>query len=146
MQSEIDLTVRPTAPDAALSLTVRFDGIEIYHADQLTHTAQVHHAFVDSPDCVRVLEIQMANKAREHTRIDAQGNILSDALFSVDALTIDGIDCMPLLLAHGTYHHDFNGTAESFQDEFWGLMGCNGVVRFEIAGGIYAMLCDLIQT
>lgn len=146
MQCDLDLHISPTNPAAALSLTVKLGDDVIYCTDHLAEPARIHHCFVDDPDITQVLQLVMGNKQREHTRIDDLGNILSDALFKVEAFTIDGIDCLPLLLANGRYQHDFNGTGETIQDEFWGLMGCNGVLRLEITGGVYAMLCDLIAT
>lgn len=143
MQCDLYLHITPTNPRAALAFTVKLGSQTIYSTDHVMEPAHIHASFVDDPAVTQVLTLTMSGKQREHTRIDAQGNILSDALLRVDEFAIDGFDCMPLLLNHASYEHDFNGTGDLIQDEFWPLMGCNGTVRLEISGGVYAMLCNL---
>ena len=96
----------------------------------------------DSADAVNVLEIIMSGKKPEHTVLDESGAIVKDRLIEISNVSLDGIELGQLFLDKVTYTHDFNGTAEKVQDQFFGKMGCNGSLHFEFSSPVYIWLLE----
>ena len=87
----------------------------------------------------RVLKIHMSGKTARHTIVASDGTIESDASISVSRLEFEDIDMMPIFCqGMKCYKHSFNDPIRPVElDEFYGYIGCNGVVDIEFETPIY---------
>jgi hypothetical protein len=97
---------------------------------------------IDDADGDHELRLILKNKTETHTKIDEQGNIVSDATLTISALAFDEIKLGHMVTKLATYTHDFNGTKELVQDQFYGEMGCNGVVSLGFTTPVYLWLLE----
>ena len=99
---------------------------------------------IDLPDTdgEHTLEIILKNKKATDTKIDADGNIVSDAVLTVSDLAFDEIKLGHMVTKLATYIHNFNGTKELTQEQFHGVMGCNGTASLEFTTPIYLWLLE----
>ena len=88
------------------------------------------------------LRLILKNKKQTHTKIDDDGNIISDATLTISDLAFDEIKLGHMVTKLATYDHDFNGTKELIQDKFYGEMGCNGTVSLKFTTPIYLWLLE----
>ena len=93
-------------------------------------------------DGEHTLKLILKNKTAAHTKIDEQGNILSDATLTISNLAFDEIKLGHMVTKLATYDHDFNGTKAPVQDQFYGEMGCNGVVSLGFTTPVYLWLLE----
>ena len=93
-------------------------------------------------DGEHTLKLILKNKTAAHTKIDEQGNILSDATLAISNLAFDEIKLGHMVTKLATYDHDFNGTKAPVQDQFYGEMGCNGTVSLGFTTPIYLWLLE----
>ena len=88
------------------------------------------------------LRVVLKNKLPEHTKIDAAGNIEQDAVITVSNFEFGGITVDQSVKEQAIYYHNFNGSAEHIQDEFYGIMGCNGTLSLKFSTPIYIWLLE----
>jgi hypothetical protein len=88
------------------------------------------------------LRIVLQGKLPEHTKIDEQGNIISDATLQISNVTIDDLDVNTVFQSNSVYTHDFNGTQPEIKDTFHGIAGCNGTISFEFSTPVYLWLLE----
>lgn len=88
------------------------------------------------------LLIVLKNKTQDHTTVDADGNIVADALITVKNIAFDEINIDQLFYENSTYTHDCNGSEELAAHEFFGTMGCNGTVEFKFSTPFYVWLLE----
>jgi hypothetical protein len=93
-------------------------------------------------ECEHELRLILKNKMETHTKIDDNGAIVSDATLTISDLAFDEIKLGHMVTKLATYTHDFNGTKELTQEQFYGEMGCNGVVRLKFTTPIYLWLLE----
>ena len=93
-------------------------------------------------DGEHTLEIILKNKKEMHTKIAADGNIVSDAVLTVSDLAFDEIKLGHMVTKLATYIHNFNGTKELTQEQFYGEIGCNGTVSLGFTTPIYLWLLE----
>jgi hypothetical protein len=97
---------------------------------------------IDGADGEHTLELILKNKKATDTKIDDNGTIVSDATLSISDLAFDEIKLGHMVTQLATYIHNFNGTKELTQDQFYGEMGCNGVVSLGFTTPIYLWLLE----
>lgn len=137
----IKFDVASTLPKIPLELTVLLDGKIVQSFDHVTqHTVEV--AVDDSTEAEHVLSIEMSGKLSAHTEIDQDGNIVSDALIGISNFTLDDIEIQHLLVQHGIYCHNFNGSGNDTQDRFYGNMGCNGSLKLNFKTPAFLWLLE----
>lgn len=88
------------------------------------------------------LEFILSGKQPHHTKIDSNGNIVSDLLLKIKSVHIDSIRIDHLFLEHAIYQHDCNGTSELQKQRYAGILGCNGQVILPISFPIYLWLLE----
>jgi len=140
---KFNCAVSNTNPGVPIGLEIWLDDHKFFDQDHIDQTYQVEHEISDD-DGDRELRFVLKNKQSDHTQVDAQGNIISDATVTVSGIEFDGIDCQYLATKLSQYHHDFNGNKESIIDEFYGEMGCNGTVSLKFSTPIYIWLLENI--
>jgi hypothetical protein len=97
---------------------------------------------IDDTDGEHTLELILKNKKATDTKIDDNGTIVSDATLSISGLAFDEIKLGHMVTKLATYIHNFNGTKELTQDQFYGEMGCNGTVSLGFTTPIYLWLLE----
>jgi hypothetical protein len=113
----------------------------IYCACPPEESVLIQHDFDDS-DNQHLLEIALSGKLPQHTKIDDQGCIVEDQYIEISDVSLDGIEIHQIFLEHARYRHDFNGAQAEITDQFFGVMGCNGVVSFAFSGPVYLWLLE----
>ena len=133
--------VAPSDTAVPLGCEIWIDDTCVFDQDRVNEPAVVEHEFSDD-DGEHVLRITLKNKLPEHTQVDDQGNIVSDALVSVTEISFDEIDCSQIVQDLAVYRHNLNGTAPEIQDQFFGDMGCNGTVELKFTTPVYLWLLE----
>jgi hypothetical protein len=124
--------------------TVEFDGAVIAstYLDGQKHECYHHLDGNQEPRTVQV-QLMLQGKTQEHTVVDQENQIIKDCAVIIDSIVIDSIDVTDIFCQGlPCYQHDTNGTSQSFIDEFYGYMGCNGVVKIEFALPIHKWFLD----
>jgi hypothetical protein len=125
-----------------LMLTVCLDHDVIYSGIPTVDTQEIRYEFDDSTESEHVLTFEMSGKLPEDTTLDADGNIIDDAVLTISSITFDDIQLGHMVTEVSTYHHDTNGTTAPVTDSFYGIMGCNGRVELRFSTPIYLWLLE----
>ena len=136
-----DCQIKPTNDSIALGLRVALDQVIIFENAHVTETVQLRHEMSDA-DGEHELTFELFGKQPEHTKIAASGKIVSDAMFEISNITLDGIDLDQIVQSLAEYHHDFNGSQAPINDKFYGYMGCNGTVTLKFTTPVYLWLLE----
>jgi hypothetical protein len=150
---KLEFDVGTTNAEYKLGVKVTVDSNIIYNNTHVTTTDHISHDMSDQ-DGNHVLEIELYGKLPEHTEIDSAGNIVKDALITVENFKIDDLDISSMLTCYPNelysdvpthiiqYCHDFNGTQSAIIDRFHGSLGCNGTVTLKFTTPIYLWLLE----
>lgn len=123
-------------------MRVWFDG-ELIQDQQLTNEYQeFQHEFADSTSADHELGIELADKTHEHTRINNSGDIVDDSVIEIAQVSLDDIELGQVFVDHATYDHDYNGNGPTVQQKFYGILGCNGIVKLKFSSPVYLWLLD----
>lgn len=133
--------VAPSDTAVPLGCEIWVDNVCVFDQDHVSEPIGVAHEFGDD-DGEHTLRITLKNKLPEHTQIDDQDNIVSDALLSVTEILFDEIDCTQIVQDLAVYRHNLNGTAPAIEDRFFGDMGCNGTVELKFTTPVYLWLLE----
>ena len=137
----ISCSINTTDPLAKLGIEVWVDDQQILNQDHVTELIEFKYNLLDD-DAEHELRFVMKHKTTEHTKIDEQGAIVSDACLTVSNLAFDEIELKQIFIDHAVYTHNFNGTQTEIQDKFYGEMGCNGTVSFKFTTPVYLWLLE----
>ena len=124
-----------------LGMEIWLDNHKFFDQDHIDQTYNIQHEISDD-DGEHELRFVLKNKQSDHTQVDAEGNIVSDATITVSDIEFDGIDCDYLTTTLAQYQHDFNSTGNLTVDKFYGEMGCNGTVTLKFSTPIYIWLLE----
>jgi len=127
---------------APLGFEVWLNDTQLFNIDHVTEPQQVSLEIDDDADSNHELRLVMKNKTQEHTVVDADGNIVSDAMLSIVNLKFDQIIMDHTFSENSVYQHDFNGSADAVEDKFFGNMGCNGSVSLKFSTPVYLWLLE----
>ena len=133
--------VAPSDSNVSLGCEIWLDDVCVFDQDRVNRPMSVEHEFNDD-EGEHALRICLKNKRPEHTVIDDQDNILSDALLSVTEISFDEIDCTKIVHDLAVYRHNLNGTGPDIEDLFFGDMGCNGTVELKFSTPVYLWLLE----
>jgi hypothetical protein len=125
-----------------LTVQVKFDeriASKILLTNEIT---TVTGSFNDDPGITHSIEIELLDKLQEHTKLDLNGNIAQDRTVQVLAVKLDDIHLGNKFNIESNYTHNFNGTGAQTVDTFYGIMGCNGTVKFEFTSPVYIWLLE----
>ena len=140
-QVQLACTISSLDPTAAVGLEIWLDDTQIYNTEHVTETVNFSHEFADT-EGDRQLRFVMKNKTHDHTKTDDAGNILADCRICINNLSFDEIELGQIFIDQAIYEHNFNGTANTVQDKFYGEMGCNGTVTLEFTTPIYLWILE----
>jgi len=133
--------VAPSNTAMPLGCEIWIDNACVFDQDSIREPVVVTHEFSDD-DGEHALRITLKNKLPEHTQIDDQDNILSDALLGVTEIAFDDIDCTKIVQELAVYRHNLNGTSPEIEDRFFGDLGCNGTVELKFTTPVYLWLLE----
>jgi hypothetical protein len=124
-----------------VGMEIWLDNHKLFDQDHVDHACPVEYQMSDD-DGDHELRFVLKNKQSDHTQVDAEGNIVSDATVMVSDIQFDDIDYRYLTVKLARYYHDFNGTGKPTIDRFYGEMGCNGTVSLKFTTPIYLWLLE----
>ena len=130
-----------TDPTAKLGFEIWVDDQKFFDADHVAQPEQIQFE-IPEDEAEHELRFVLKNKTSEHTQLDADGNITSDARLLLSNLAFDGIALGNVLSDLAVYTHDFNGSGSSTQQKFYSELGCNGVVTLKFATPVYMWLLE----
>jgi hypothetical protein len=139
----ISCSIGTTDVDAALGIEVWIDDQCALNLESVTDTVPFEHQISDDEN-KHVIKFVMKNKQPTHTKIDEQGNIISDACLTIGDVKFENIALGQIFIDLAQYQHDFNGTGTSTVEKFYGQMGCNGTVSLEFDTPMYLWLLENI--
>jgi len=138
---QISCGINTTDALAPLGLEIRIDNQVVLDLEHVTELIEFKHSVSDD-DADHCLEFVLKNKTAEHTQIDQQGNIVSDACLNISNLTFDEIELKQIFIDHAVYTHNFNGSQPETQQQFYGVKGCNGTVSLDFSTPVYLWLLE----
>lgn len=143
MTTTVSITCQVDSTDytCPLGLEIQLDGQTQWDISAVTQPVECEFV-VDDADGDHELTFVLKNKLPEHTQIDSDQRIVSDARIIISNLTFDGIPLGQVFVDQAEYHHDFNGTGPATQEKFYGEMGCNGRVVLRFTTPIYLWMLD----
>jgi hypothetical protein len=124
-----------------VGMEIWLDDQKLFDLDHVDHDYPVEYEMPDD-DGDHELRFVLKNKQSDHTQVDADGNIVSDATVMVSDIQFDGIDCQYLTTTLAQYRHDYNGTGNLTTESFYGELGCNGTVTLKFSTPIYIWLLE----
>jgi len=134
-------SIATTNPDVPLGLEIWIDNQKLFDQAHVQENHRISTDFSDE-DGEHELRLVLKNKLSEHTRVDANNTIVSDARISVSNVEFEGIALNQLVPALAEYQHNFNGTGELSTHKFYGELGCNGTVTLKFTTPIYLWLLE----
>jgi len=134
-------SIAPTNAAVPLGLEIWIDDRKLFDQDHVQESHRISTDLSDN-DGEHELRLVLKNKLSEHTQIDVNNTIVSDARISVSNIEFDGIALNQLVPDLAEYQHNFNGTGELFKDKFYGELGCNGTVSLKFTTPIYLWLLE----
>jgi hypothetical protein len=137
---KIKLKIGSTDYSIPLGLEVWLDDKFIY--DAVVNAPVLNEFEIADTDGKHELRVVLKNKLPEHTKIDAEGKIVADAMLTVDLVEFDEININDLFIAKSQYSHSFNSDSEPILDKCYGNLGCNGTVSLEFASPVYLWLLE----
>jgi hypothetical protein len=140
--AKISFELSTSNAEVPLAFEAWIDDTCIFKTDHVRETLTVSHDVPDEGDAEHSLRWIMANKTFDHTRVDANGNITQDAVLRVANVEFDEIKLGQIFVDHAVYTHDFNGTKELTNAQFFGDMGCNGTVELKFSSPIYIWMLE----
>ena len=126
---------------ANLGMEIWLDQEQIFNVDHVKGIIEFTHKFNET-DAEHELQFRMKNKTIEHTRVDEGNNIVHDASLTIADVAFEEIDLGYMFIEQAVYTHDFNGTQPEIKDQFFGEMGCNGIVSLRFTTPIYLWLLE----
>jgi hypothetical protein len=139
VKSSFSFVLGATAP--GLTLTVSIDGQPVWTGPARPDTDKVIIEFNDD-DAEHEMCLEMSGKTPDHTTVDDNGQIVEDLLLTIRDMCFDEINVDQTLYEKSLYLHDYNGTSEPTQTQFYGDMGCNGSIKFCFTTPIYLWLLE----
>ena len=140
-QCQLSLEIDTTNPLVPLGIEVWVDETRILDNANVTQPISVAHV-MDETEQSHELRIILKNKLPEHTQIDDQGHIVSDARLVINNVMFDQISLGQILTDRAVYQHNFNGQKDTVQEKFYGQMGCNGTVSLQFSTPVYVWLLE----
>jgi ribosomal protein L21E len=137
---EIKFRVTNTDPTIPLQLQVCMDDQTL---DSVTVTDVKHCAYnVTLSDGDHELKLIMRGKTTDHTVLDPQGEIITDAMLQFTNIELDEINIDAMIQSLAVYTHDFNGTGGQVHEQFYLAMGCNGTASLKFTTPVYLWLLE----
>jgi hypothetical protein len=144
MTSTVKITCQVDTSDASTPLGIEawIDDLKFFSTDHLQGPQELSIEVDDDTEFEHILRIMLYGKRQEHTCIDADGNIVSDARITIKDVAFDEIKLGHMFTKLAVYTHNFNGTGVETQQPFYDEMGCNGTLELKFTTPIYLWLLE----
>ena len=93
-------------------------------------------------DGAHELKLIMSGKTTDHTVLDPQGQIVTDAMLEFANVELDEINIDTMVQSLAVYTHDFNCTGNEITEQFYLAMGCNGTASLKFTTPVYLWLLE----
>jgi len=142
-QVKISCVINTTNAACPLGMEIWLDDQQLFNENHVTNSMIFDHNLSDD-EGEHTLKFVLKNKSQEHTTIDSDGKILSDARLTVQDLAFDEIALGHLFSTHAVYTHNQNTNlaTNNIQEKFYGEMGCNGTVELKFNTPVYLWLLE----
>ena len=140
--AQISFELSTSDASVPLAFEAWINDLCIFKTDHVTETQTISFEVPDEDDAEHSLRLVMSGKTQEHTRVDKQGNITQDARLLIANVCFDEIELGQVFIDRAVYTHDFNGSGETINDQFFGEFGCNGTVELKFTSPIYIWLLE----
>lgn len=137
----ISFSVSSTDPSVALGFEAWVDDHKFFDSDHIKNTEQIETQLSDA-EGTHELRFILKNKTQDHTKLDDNGKIVSDACLVIDSVTFEEIALGHVFIEQTSYTHDFNGSSAIGTHRFFGQMGCNGTVSLKFTTPMYLWLLE----
>ncbi len=134
-------TIAPTTAAVPLGMEIWIDDQKLFDQEHVQESHRISVDFSDN-DGEHELRFVLKNKLSEHTLIDDNNTIISDARISVSNIEFDGIVLNQLVTELAEYRHDFNGSGELSVHKFYSELGCNGTVSLKFTTPVYIWMLE----
>ena len=125
-----------------LGLEVWMDNEKFFDSNIESGQVHISHEFIED-ECEHSLRFVFKNKTIDHTTIDEDGTITSDAVLQITNLTLDNMEIDQIFYKEAVYTHNRNGALKQHvQEKFYGTLGCNGTVSFDFYTPFYMWLLE----
>jgi isocitrate dehydrogenase len=139
--TKITFLVTNSNPATELGFETWLDDQKIIDIEHVQTTVEVSIPVNDN-DGDHVLKLVLKGKQANHTVLNANGDIVSDAVLSIQDLAFDGIALGHIVTEKTVYTHNFNGHGTESQHQFFGVMGCNGTAELSFTTPMYLWLLE----
>jgi hypothetical protein len=112
--------------------------INVEHVDQVVCFSHQ----LDEEEGEHELRIVLKHKTEAHTDVNEEGEIVRDARLIISDIKFDEVVLGHTFLEKTIYKHDFNGSGDAVEDQFFGEMGCNGNVSLKFSTPAYLWLLE----
>ena len=138
---KISFDIETSNAECPLDVKIWLDNAVLLNSNHVQEKITFSHDISDN-DGEHTLQIVIAGKTPDHTKVDETGSIIKDVTLQISNVKIDEIDIQQLFLEKCMYTHDFNGTQPEIQDTFHGIAGCNGTISLKFSTPIYLWLLE----
>lgn len=142
IKSTLTFDIAPSDAAHPLGVEAWIDQQLVVDIPVLTSLTPVICEFDDEAEQSHVLKIIIKNKTAEHTKIDAQGQIVQDSVIEIKNFKLDDIAIEQIIYDHAVYHHNFNGSGTWDDNKFYNTAGCNGTISLEFSSPAYLWLLE----
>ena len=138
----ISFVLDTTDASVPLGFEAWIDNNKFYDTEHVQSPQQITVEIADD-DAEHELRLVLKNKIQDHTKVDQEGNIISDARLVITDLNFDDIRLGHMVTEQAVYTHDQNSQLSTpVQDKFYSEMGCNGTVSLKFATPLYLWLLE----
>lgn len=139
--TKISCTIGTSDKSIPLGLEIWIDNICLLDLDHVVQE-QVFETDVLDIEGDHELRLVLKNKQPEHTTISDQGQIVKDAVLYVKNIKFEDVELGKIMSDLAVYTHNFNGTGQKTQTQFYDVLGCNGTVSLKFVSPIYIWLLE----
>lgn len=144
-QIKFSCCISNSDPTAALGIEIHWNDQTIYQNSQVVEPVTFEFEIADSEqEAANCFKFILSGKLPQHTKINSQGQIISDAVLFLSDIKFDGIEIDHVVHLNSVYHHNFNGNSDWSDQGFFGILGCNGTVTFKYYTPLYLWLLPII--
>ena len=124
-----------------LGTEVWIDNTCVINVEHVDRVVCFSHQLADD-DGEHELRIVMKHKTADHTDVNESGEIVRDARLVIVDIKFDEIALGHIFLEKTIYTHDFNGSGDAVEDQFFGEIDCNGTVNLKFTTPAYLWLLE----
>ena len=136
---QFDLTSNDV--ESGLRLDISFNNKSLQTIDASKPTQKIQFSVECDPG-EQLLCFTLKNKTPQHTILNDQGAIVKDSSIGIENFVIDHVELEHTFYEQCRYNHDFNGSQKLIDDDFFGIIGCNGTVSLKFTSPVYRWLVD----